>query len=76
MAFEGLTAKLNAVFKALRGKGALNEKDVAEAMRGIRLALLEADVNFRIVKEFIAAVSAKATGEAVLKSISPQVKPS
>ena len=71
MAFEGLTEKLNGVFKRLRGKGRLSESDVKEAMREIRLALLEADVSFKVVKEFIAKVSERAVGTDVLESLSP-----
>ena len=56
MAFEGLTEKLAAAFKKLRGKGRLSEADVKEAMREIRLALLEADVSYKVVKQFIAQV--------------------
>ena len=57
MAFEGLTAKLNAAFKKLRGKGRLSESDVKEAMREIRLALLEADVSYKVVKDFVKSVT-------------------
>ncbi len=71
MAFEGLTAKLQDVFKNLRGKGKLSEKDVKEAMRAVRLALLEADVNFKIVKEFVAQVTEKAVGDEVFLSLTP-----
>jgi len=71
MAFESLTGKLSDVFKQLRGKGKLSEKDVKEAMRLVRLALLEADVNFKIVKEFVAAVTEKAVGDEVLKGLNP-----
>ena len=71
MAFDGLSAKLGEVFKKLRGMGKLSEKDVAEAMRQVRLALLEADVSFKIVKEFVSAVSEKAVGEEVMKSLTP-----
>lgn len=71
MAFEGLSEKLNNVFKRLRGRGKLNEADVKEAMREIRLALLEADVNYKVVKDFVAKVSEKCVGEAVLKSLTP-----
>ena len=58
MAFEGLREKLNAAFKRLRGKGRLTENDVREAMREVRLALLEADVSYKVVKEFVATVTA------------------
>ena len=71
MAFEGLTEKLSAAFKKLRGKGRLSESDVKEAMREIRLALLEADVSYKVVKEFIAKVSERAIGSDVLEALSP-----
>lgn len=71
MAFESLGDKLQGVFKKLRGKGKLNEKDIAEAMREIKLALLEADVNFKIVKEFVNKVSEKALGAEVMESLTP-----
>jgi signal recognition particle subunit SRP54 len=71
MAFEGLSEKLNNVFKRLRGRGKLTEADVKEAMREVRLALLEADVNFKVVKNFVANVSEKACGEEVLESLTP-----
>jgi len=71
MAFEGLTEKLSAAFKKLRGKGRLTEADVKEAMREIRLALLEADVSFKVVKQFIAQVTEKAVGADVLEALSP-----
>ena len=69
MAFEGLTEKLNKVFKNLRSRGRLTESDVKAAMREIRMALLEADVNFRVVKDFIARVSEKAVGEDILRCV-------
>jgi len=71
MAFEGLTEKLQNAFKKLRGKGRLTEKDIKDAMREVRLALLEADVNFKIVKEFISAVTEKCVGEEVLGGLNP-----
>jgi len=71
MAFEGLTEKLSAAFKKLRGKGRLTESDVKDAMREIRLALLEADVSFKVVKEFIAKVTERAVGTDVLASLTP-----
>lgn len=71
MAFEGLTEKLNATFKRLRGKGRLTENDVREAMREVRLALLEADVSYKVVKEFVAAVTERAIGSDVLESLTP-----
>ena len=71
MAFEGLTEKLNAAFKRLRGKGRLTENDVREAMREVRLALLEADVSYKVVKDFVAAVTERAVGSDVLESLTP-----
>ena len=71
MAFEGLSEKLSAAFKKLRGKGRLSENDVKEAMREIRLALLEADVSFKVVKQFVAQVTEKAVGSDVLEALSP-----
>ena len=71
MAFENLSSKLQDVFKNLKGKGKLTEKDVKEALREVKLALLEADVNFKIVKEFIQKVSDKAIGEDVFNSLTP-----
>ena len=71
MAFESLSSKLQDVFKQLRGKGKLTEKDVKAAMREVKLALLEADVNFKIVKDFINRVTEKAVGEEVLTGLNP-----
>ncbi|MCI8477393.1 MAG: signal recognition particle protein [Oscillospiraceae bacterium] len=71
MAFEGLTEKLSNAFKKLRGKGRLSENDVKEAMKEIRMALLEADVNFKVVKQFIASVTERAVGADVLESLTP-----
>jgi len=71
MAFESLSEKLNGVFKKLKGKGVLSENDINDAMREIRLALLEADVNYKVVKDFIASVKEKALGEEILKSLTP-----
>ena len=71
MAFEGLTEKLSSAFKKLRNKGRLTESDVKEAMREIRLALLEADVSYKVVKDFIKAVTEKAVGTEVLESLTP-----
>lgn len=71
MAFESISDKLQGVFKKLRGKGKINEADLKAAMREVKLALLEADVNFKVVKDFIASVSEKAMGEAVLESLTP-----
>jgi len=69
--FEILSEKLQNVFKKLRGKGALSEQDVNDALREVRLVLLEADVNFRVVKDFIARVRERAVGQEVLQSLSP-----
>ncbi len=71
MAFESLTEKLSAAFKNLRNKGKLTESDVKSAMREIKLALLEADVNFKVVKEFIRTVSERCVGSEVLESLTP-----
>ena len=71
MAFESLTQKLNSVFKRLGSKGKLNESDINTAMREVKLALLEADVSFVVVKDFIAAVSEKAKGAEVMESLTP-----
>ena len=71
MAFEGLTEKLTSVFSKLRGKGHLTEADVKEAMREIRLALLEADVSYKVVKDFIGKVTERAIGEDVMESLTP-----
>ncbi len=69
--FENLSSKLQETFKRLRGKGKLTEADVSEALREVRLALLEADVNFRVVKDFVARVKEKAVGIEVLEALSP-----
>ncbi|MDD4689179.1 MAG: signal recognition particle protein [Eubacteriales bacterium] len=71
MAFENLSEKLQSTFKKLRGKGKISEADIKEAMREVKLALLEADVNFRVVKDFIKTVSEKAAGEQVMTSLTP-----
>jgi signal recognition particle subunit SRP54 len=71
MAFVSLSDKLAAVFKNLRGKGRLSEADIKEAMREVRLALLEADVSYKVVKDFVKTVSEKAAGTEVLASLSP-----
>ena len=71
MAFESLSDKLTEAFKRLRGKGRLTEADVKEAMREVKLALLEADVNFKVVKDFVRKVTERATGADVLESLSP-----
>ena len=71
MAFESLGDKLQGVFKKLKGRGKVNEKDVKEAMREVKLALLEADVNFKVVKHFVNAISEKAVGQEVMESLTP-----
>ena len=71
MAFEGLSDKLSAAFKRLRNKGKLTEKDVRDAMREVRLALLEADVNYKVAKDFTAAVTERAVGRQVMESLTP-----
>ncbi len=71
MAFESLSDKLQSTFKKLRGKGVLTEADINEAMREVKLALLEADVNFKVVKEFVADVKEKCMGQEVLESLTP-----
>lgn len=69
--FESLSDKLQGIFEKLRGRGRLSEKEVEEVLREVRLALLEADVHFRVVKDFVARVKEKATGEEVVKSFTP-----
>lgn len=71
MAFEGLSDKLSKVFKNLRNHGKLSEKDVKEAMREVRMALLEADVSYKVVKDFVAKVSERAVGSEVMNSLTP-----
>jgi len=71
VAFEGLSEKLSGVFKKLKGRGKLNEADVKAAMREVRMALLEADVNYKVAKDFVAAVTEKAVGAEVLESLTP-----
>ena len=71
MAFENLSAKLQETFKKLKGKGKINEKDLKEAMREVKLALLEADVNYKVVKSFINNVKEKSLGANVLESLTP-----
>ena len=71
MAFEGLGEKLQETFRKLKGKGKLTEKDIKEAMREVKLALLEADVNYKVVKQFISSVSSKCVGAEVLESLTP-----
>ena len=69
--FEALNERLTGVFDRITGRGALSEKDVAEAMREVRVALLEADVALPVVKDFISKAKESATGEAVIRSIRP-----
>jgi signal recognition particle subunit SRP54 len=69
--FDGLTAKLQSILRGLRGRGRLSEQDVAAACREIRLALLEADVNFRVVRDFVNHISQKAVGREVMESLAP-----
>ena len=69
--FSGLSEKLNHVFSKMTARGKLTELEIKQAMREIRIALLEADVNFTVVKDFVAKVSEKAVGEQVLKSLTP-----
>ena len=71
MAFEGLADRLQSTLQKLKGKGKVNEADVKEMMREVRLALLEADVNFKVVKDFVKRVSERAVGQDVLKSLTP-----
>lgn len=71
MAFENLTAKLTAVFRKLKGKGKLSEKDIDRALREVRLSLLEADVNFKVVKEFISTVKERCLNSEVFESLTP-----
>ncbi len=71
MAFEGLSSKLNSVFKKLKSRGKLTESDVKEAMREVKLALLEADVSYKVVKDFVAKVTERSVGEEVLSSLTP-----
>ncbi len=71
MAFEGLSEKLQGAFKDLRGQGVVSEKDFEDAMRVVKMALLEADVNFKVVKDFVAVVKEKSLGAGVLESLTP-----
>ena len=71
MAFEGLASRLADTFKKLRGRGKLSEKDISEGLREVRLALLEADVNFKVVKEFIGNVRARCLDAEVMESLTP-----
>lgn len=71
MIFESLSDKLQTAMKNLRGKGKLNEQDIDVAMREVRLALLEADVNFRVVKDFVNRIKERAKGAEVMESLTP-----
>ena len=71
MAFEGLSDKLGKVFGKLKNHGKLNEKDVKDAMREVKMALLEADVSFPVVKDFVGKVSERAVGSEVMNSLTP-----
>ena len=71
MAFEGLSSKLQEITRKLRGKARITENDLKEMLREVKLAMLEADVNYKIVKDFIASVQEKALGQDVLKSLTP-----
>lgn len=71
MAFESLTDKLQKVFKSLRSKGRLTEEDVRTALKEVKMALLEADVNFRVVKQFVKAVEERAVGQDVMNGLNP-----
>lgn len=71
MAFEGLSSKLQDITRKLRGKARITESDLKEMLREVKLALLEADVNYKIVKDFIETVQTKALGQDVLKSLTP-----
>ena len=71
MAFEGLSGRFSEVFKKLKGRGKVKESDIKEVMREVRMALLEADVNYKVAKDFVASVSEKAMGSEVLESLTP-----
>ena len=71
MAFEGLSEKLQSAFRDLKGQGVVTEKDFDNAMRAVKMALLEADVNFKVVKDFVATIKDKALGAGVLNSLTP-----
>ena len=71
MAFDSLSEKLQGIFKNLRGKGRLSEADVKAALKEVKMALLEADVNFRVVKNFVKTVEERAVGQDVLNSLTP-----
>jgi signal recognition particle subunit SRP54 len=69
--FESISEKLDSIFKKLKGRGLLKEEDVEAALKEVRLALLEADVNFKVVKDLIQKIKAKAVGNEVLESLTP-----
>ena len=71
MAFDGLSSRLQEITRKLKGKARITEDDLKEVLREVKLALLEADVNYRIVKEFIKVIEEKALGQDVLKSLTP-----
>jgi signal recognition particle protein len=71
MAFEGLSSRLKEITRKIRGKARITESDLKEMLREVKLALLEADVNYKIVKDFIETVREKALGQDVLKSLTP-----
>ena len=71
MAFEGLSSRLQEITRKIRGKARITESDLKEMLREVKLALLEADVNYKIVKEFISTIQEKALGQDVLKSLTP-----
>ena len=71
MAFEGLSSRLQGITRKLKGKARITEGDLKEVLREVKLALLEADVNYKVVKDFIADIEEKALGQDVLKSLSP-----
>ncbi len=71
MAFEGLSSRLQEITRKIRGKARITESDLKEMLREVKLALLEADVNYKIVKDFIATIQEKALGQDVLKSLTP-----
>ncbi len=71
MAFESLSDKLSNIFKNLRGKGKLSEQDIDAALKEVRMALLEADVNFRVVKQFVGSVKERCMGSEVMNGLNP-----
>ena len=71
MAFDGLSSRLQMALRRVTGRGTLTEKDIDEMLREVRLSLLEADVNYRVVKEFLANIKVAATGEKIMKGLNP-----